>query len=142
MTVLATFVGGWGHAEPLLPVARLARARGHRVAFAGQAAIVPRLGALGFETFVVGPVTLGTQRLPLVPVDREAERTVMRDHFITRYGGQRLVELTELFRLERPTLVVCDEVDAGGGGGRGPRDPVRGRERAGGGADAGPRGRG
>jgi UDP:flavonoid glycosyltransferase YjiC (YdhE family) len=113
VTVLATFVGGWGHAEPLLPVARLARARGHRVAFAGQAAIVPRLAALGFETVVVGPVTLGTERLPLVPVDREAERTVMRDHFISRYGGQRLVELTELFRQERPTLVVCDEVDAG-----------------------------
>ena len=79
----------------------------------GRPPIVPRLAALGFETFVVGPVTLGTQRLPLVPVDREAERTVMRDHFITRYGGQRLVELTELFRQERPTLVVCDEVDAG-----------------------------
>jgi UDP:flavonoid glycosyltransferase YjiC (YdhE family) len=46
VTVLATFVGGWGHAEPLLPVARLAQARGHQVAFAGQAAVVPRLAEL------------------------------------------------------------------------------------------------
>jgi len=113
VTVLATFVGGWGHAEPLLAVARRARARGHRVAFAGQEAVVPRLAALGFETFVVGPITLGTTRLPLVPVDREAERAVMRDHFVTRYGGERLTTLTELFEQERPALVVCDEVDVG-----------------------------
>jgi len=58
--VLVTFVGGWGHAEPLLPVARMAASRGHRVAFAGQAAVVPRLAAMGYDTFVVWPDTLGT----------------------------------------------------------------------------------
>jgi UDP:flavonoid glycosyltransferase YjiC (YdhE family) len=113
MTVLATFVGGWGHAEPLLPVARLAQSRGHHVAFAGQAAVVPRLGAMGFETFVAGPDTLGTKRLPPVPVDREGERAVMRDHFVSRYGAERLATLTALFERERPAAVVCDEVDVG-----------------------------
>jgi UDP:flavonoid glycosyltransferase YjiC (YdhE family) len=111
--VLATFVGGWGHAEPLVPVARLAASRGHRVAFAGQAAVVPRLAAMGFETFVVGPDTLGTKRLPLLPVDREGERVVLRDHFVGRYGAQRGAALTELFDREQPALVVCDEADAG-----------------------------
>jgi hypothetical protein len=59
---------------------------------------------------VVGPDTLATQRLPLVPVDREAERAVMRDHFVTRYGSQRMTELTARFEAGQPRLVVCDEV--------------------------------
>jgi UDP:flavonoid glycosyltransferase YjiC (YdhE family) len=113
VTVLATFVGGWGHAEPLLPTAELAVAAGHRVCFAGQAAVVPRLAALGFETFVVGPDTLATERLPLVPVDREGERAVLRDHFVRRYGTERAATLTALFEQEQPSVVLCDEVDAG-----------------------------
>jgi UDP:flavonoid glycosyltransferase YjiC (YdhE family) len=106
-------VGGWGHAEPLLPVARLAASRGHRVAFGGQAAVVPRLAAVGYDTFVVGPDTLGTKRLPLVPVDRAGERAVLRDHFVGRYGALRGAALGELFDREQPALVVCDEADAG-----------------------------
>ena len=50
MSVLATFVGGWGHAEPLLELARLARTLGHRMTFTGQAAILPRPEALGYST--------------------------------------------------------------------------------------------
>ena len=88
MTVLATFVGGWGHAEPLLPVARVAERLGHRVSFAGQSAVVPRLQALGFETFVVGPDTLITEAQPLVAIDHDEERAVMRDHFVARYGAR------------------------------------------------------
>ena len=55
--MLASFVGGWGHAEPLLPLARLARLAAIAVTFAGQTAVMPRLAALGFETVVVGPDT-------------------------------------------------------------------------------------
>ena len=106
-------MGGWGHAEPLLPVARLAERCGHRVSFAGQAAVVPRLQALGFETFVVGPDTLITDAQPLVPVDRDQERAVMRDHFVARYGASRAAELTALAQRHRPDLVVCDEIDVG-----------------------------
>ncbi len=113
MTVLATFVGGWGHAEPLLPAARLAQARGHRIVFAGQSAVLPRLAGLGFETTVVGPDTLGTKRLPLVPVDREGERRVLRDHFVRRYGAERRASLMALFEQERPDLVLADEADVG-----------------------------
>jgi len=97
----------------LLPVARLAEAHGHRVRFAGQAAVVPRLAAMGFETFVVGPDTLSAERLPLVAVDRQAERGVVRDHFVGRYGAQRAEALGALFGRERPSVVVCDEVDVG-----------------------------
>lgn len=113
MTVVATFVGGWGHAEPLLPMARLAGDHGHEVVFAGQSAIVPRLDALGYRTVVVGPDTLVQARQAMVPVDREHERAVLRDHFVARYGRQRASALAELFERERPDLVVCDEGDVG-----------------------------
>lgn len=113
MRVIASFVGGWGHAEPLLPLAGWARDLGHEVTFAGQAAVVPRLAALGYGVDVVGPDTLATEALPLAPVDRDAERTVMRDHFVAHFGASRAQALTGLFRRERPGLVVCDEVDVG-----------------------------
>ena len=113
MDVLASFVGGWGHAEPLLPVARLARSYGHAVTFAGQTAVIPRLAALGFPTIDVGPATLATSRQPLLPVDREHERMVARDHFVGEFGTYRAEHLGRVIAAARPRLVVCDEMDAG-----------------------------
>ena len=111
--MVAAFVGGWGHAEPLLAVARLATAMGHEVTFAGQEAIVPRLAALGYRTETVGPVTLATTRLPLLPVDRDGERRVLADHFVARFGRQRVESLPPVFERAGATMVVCDEVDVG-----------------------------
>ena len=113
MSTLAAFVGGWGHAEPLLPTARLARSLGHRVTFAGQHAVVPRLAALGFETVVVGPDTLHSDRQPLVPVDREFERMVVREHFVAEFGALRAGALRAQVERDRPDVVVCDEMDVG-----------------------------
>jgi UDP:flavonoid glycosyltransferase YjiC (YdhE family) len=110
---MATFVGGWGHAEPLLAVAELATQRGHEIVFAGQSAVVPRLGALGYRTIVVGPDTLVTARQELVPVDREHERVVLRDHFVARFGRSRAEALGEVLEGERPQLLICDEADVG-----------------------------
>ena len=111
--VIATFVGGWGHAEPLIPIVDMAVAHGHGVVFAGQAVVVPRLDALGFATRVVGPDTLTSGRGPLLAPDCEGERSVMRDHFITEFGSFRASALRSLFEFERPDLVICDEVDVG-----------------------------
>jgi UDP:flavonoid glycosyltransferase YjiC (YdhE family) len=113
MAILASFVGGWGHAEPLLEVAALARSSGHGVTFAGQQAVVPRLAAMGYGTVVVGPDTLGSERLPLQRVDRELERTVMRDHFVTRFGSARAAAISHLINERGPSVVLCDEVDFG-----------------------------
>ena len=111
--MLVAFVGGWGHAEPLLPIARLARSRGHAITFAGQQAVVPRLAALGFETVVVGPDTLHSDRTPLMPVDREMERTVVREHFVTEFGTFRARALHAQIERQRPAVVICDEMDVG-----------------------------
>ena len=113
MGVLASFVGGWGHAEPLLETARLACSFGHEVTFAGQQAVVPKLAALGFDTVVVGPDTLGNERLPLQRVDREWERTVVREHFVRRYGAFRATAIGELLRELTPDVLLCDEIDVG-----------------------------
>lgn len=110
---MATFVGGWGHAEPLVPLARWAEQLGHRVSFAGQAACADDLTRLGFEVDAVGPDTLAAAPRPLVPVDRVAEQAVVRDHFVARFGRARASELGALFDREHVGLVICDEVDVG-----------------------------
>ncbi|HZB43281.1 MAG TPA: glycosyltransferase [Ilumatobacter sp.] len=113
VVVLASFVGGWGHAEPLIETAQLAAALGHHVTFAGQQAVLPRLSELGFDTAVVGPDTLGTDRLPLQRVDRDRERKVVREHFVKRFGSYRAAAIGRLLdQLESDTL-LCDEVDVG-----------------------------
>lgn len=113
MRVIVSFVGGWGHAAPLLPLASWASRLGHHVSFAGQAALRGRLVQMGYEFDVVGPDTLASTSRPLVPIDRRAERAVMRDHFIADFGRTRAALLDELFDRELPGLVICDEVDVG-----------------------------
>ena len=81
--------------------------------FAGQQAVVPRLAALGFDTVVVGPDTLGNERLPLQRVDREWERTVVREHFVRRYGAYRATAIGELLSEVAPDVLLCDEIDVG-----------------------------
>ena len=113
MRILATFVGGWGHAEPLLAIANLATRRGHEVTFAGQASVVDRLGNLGFATVAVGPETVGPTRLPLVAVDREHELRVIKNHFAGTFADQRAHELGVVIERHRPDVVVGDEGDFG-----------------------------
>ena len=72
-------------------------ALGHDVTFAGQRTVLPRLTALGFPTLEVGPDTLGPRRRPLVAVDREAERVVVRDHFVGEFGAFRAEALGAVF---------------------------------------------
>ena len=52
MRILFAFAGGSGHLEPLVPIARAAKAAGHSVAFAGRPWMVPRLTNSVFEAFV------------------------------------------------------------------------------------------
>ncbi|MET0326095.1 MAG: glycosyltransferase, partial [Ilumatobacteraceae bacterium] len=90
-----------------------AQAQGHDVTFVGQRAVLPRLARLGYASVEVGPDTLGWRRTPLVPVDREHERRVARDHFVAEFGALRAQALASVFATARPRIVVCDEVDVG-----------------------------
>ncbi|MCW2938447.1 MAG: family glycosyl transferase [Actinomycetia bacterium] len=113
MRILFTFVGGNGHLEPLVPVARAAEAVGHTVAFAGQPSMLPTVQAAGFTGFATG-VDLGTpERLPLLELNAEREDRDLRDGFASRIARDRATALLALCAEWRPDLVVCDEVDFG-----------------------------
>lgn len=111
---LFTFAGGSGHFEPLVPIARAAEATGHAVAFGGQPAMVPTIGAAGFIGFATGGDTLGTpRRLPLLALDAEREDRALRDGFAGRTARDRAAAILALCAEWRPDLLVRDEIDFG-----------------------------
>lgn len=115
MRMLFTFAGGNGHFQPLTPIARVAVAAGHTVAFAGQAAMLPTIEAAGFTAFATGGTTLGTsaERLPLLTVDREREERDLSEGFAKRFARERATALLSLCATWQPDLMVCDELDFG-----------------------------
>lgn len=115
MRILLTFVGGNGHFEPLIPIARAAQAAGHTVAFAGQAVMIPVIEGAGFTAFTTAGDTLKAvpERLPLLKLDMEKEDRVLRDGFATRLARRRATSILALCGIWKPDLVVSDEVDFG-----------------------------
>jgi len=115
MRMLFTFAGGNGHFQPLVPIARVAAAAGHTVAFAGQVAMLPTIEAAGFAAFATGGTTLGTstERLPLLTLDRAREERDLRDGFAKRLARERATALLALCATWQPDLLVCDEIDFG-----------------------------
>jgi len=75
---LCTFAGGAGHLHPTLPVARALRQRGHDVAYACQADLVPDVERAGFPAYDTGGATVlasAVRRPPLrVPLRQRFDR--------------------------------------------------------------------
>lgn len=113
--VLCTFAGGAGHLEPTLPVARALQARGHDVAYACQADLVPAVARAGFPAHDTGGATVlaPSARRPLLPVDRAAEQDVVRHAYAGRIARERAARVRELAASWRPDVVVRDEMDFG-----------------------------
>lgn len=113
--VLFTFVGGNGHFEPLVPVARAAAAAGHTVAFASGQSMVSTVEAAGFTVFGIGPDGDHTHpRLPLLAVGAEREDRSLREYFARNAAGIRATGILSLCAEWQPDLIVRDEVDFGG----------------------------
>jgi UDP:flavonoid glycosyltransferase YjiC (YdhE family) len=112
MRVLFAFAGGRGHFEPLVPIARAAKAAGHTVAFAGRAELVPAVEALGFGAVAIGPAIV-PKRAPLVELDAEREDQVLREGFAGWLARLRAADVLALCGDWQPDLIVCDEVDFG-----------------------------
>jgi UDP:flavonoid glycosyltransferase YjiC (YdhE family) len=110
--ILFSFAGGRGHAEPLVPLARAARLRGHDVAFAGRGSVVDALAGEGFELFATARPA-PPERVPLVPFDPVAEDGVLRDGFAGSGARRRAAAIGELCERWEPEIVVCDELDFG-----------------------------
>lgn len=115
MRLLFTFMGGNGHFEPLVPIARAAQVAGHTVAFGCGPSMAATVEAAGFTVFRLGTGVAGVpERLPLRPLDPTREDEEFRDRFVRR-GAQSRAPLTlELCAAWRPDALVCDETDFGG----------------------------
>jgi UDP:flavonoid glycosyltransferase YjiC (YdhE family) len=113
--ILFTFVGGSGHFDPLIPVARAAEIVGHTVAFTGRPAMVSSVQSAGFTCFATGPDIGGTpERLPLLELNAEREDRDLREGFARRTARHRARDILTLCAEWRPDVIVCDEVDFGG----------------------------
>jgi UDP:flavonoid glycosyltransferase YjiC (YdhE family) len=114
MRILFTFVGGAGHALPLIPIAQAAGSRGHTVAFAGNPSMAPTIQSAGFACFSKTRKSVGTpQRRPLLPVSLEREERDLRERFARRAARERADELLDIQDQWQPDLIVCDEIDFG-----------------------------
>lgn len=114
LRLLFTFVGGSGHFEPLVPIAREALAMGHSVAFGCGPSAVSLVQEAGFAVFPMGegasPVP---ERIPLRPVDSQREERDLRERFARRAAQHRVPLAMSLCREWRADVLVCDETDFG-----------------------------
>ncbi len=119
MRILFTFIGGLGHFQPLVPLARAAAAAGHDVAVAGPGRVIPQVEAAGFRAFATstpgGVGAVGPPRgiAPMVPVDARGAEREFAENFANKGARRHAAALDELFREWRPDVVVRDEADFG-----------------------------
>ncbi|MBP2471327.1 UDP:flavonoid glycosyltransferase YjiC (YdhE family) [Crossiella equi] len=115
MRILFTFIGGNGHFQPLVPLARAARAAGHTVAVAGGAGMRATVEAAGFTAFPIGTARAPGQGMlgPLVPLDPAKEDRDLREGFARTGAAEHAAALLTLGRDWKPDLLVRDEVDFG-----------------------------
>jgi UDP:flavonoid glycosyltransferase YjiC (YdhE family) len=114
MRALFSFVGGNGHFEPLVPIARLAVAAGHTVTFTCRPEMMPTVEKAGFTAFPSGPdFGDSDKRYPLMEVNMEREEEALRESFARRLARERAKDIIALCGEWKPDVIVCDEIDFG-----------------------------
>lgn len=111
--VLFTCIGGPGHLNPLLPVARAVADRGHEVLWATSGALQGLVERAGFPFHRLGPAPddAPRTRTPLLVPDTRRSEDEVREGFARRGTRSRSPLERALMREWRPDLVVCDEFD-------------------------------
>jgi UDP:flavonoid glycosyltransferase YjiC (YdhE family) len=113
--LLFTFAGGWGHLDPLVPIATAAKAAGHEVLFAGRPWMVPKVQALGFTCFPAGSDDgLTPKRVPL-ETSVANEKRWAAGGFGLRIPRERSPGLLRLCEIGQPDLLIWEETDLAGG---------------------------
>jgi UDP:flavonoid glycosyltransferase YjiC (YdhE family) len=112
LQLLVSAVGGEGHLQPLLPLARAAAAAGHAVTVTGALALAPVVQATGLA-FVPTEPNVVPRRVPLQPLDRDREDRAVRESFAGWMSRARAADVLPLCRRWRPDVVVRDEMDFG-----------------------------
>ena len=112
MRVLFTCRPLAGHFDPLLPLARAARAAGHAVAFATGDPAVGRAAAAGFEAFPAGPAeSFRAEWAPRFPGFTDLVGDAMREFFFTQIFANlelvpRAFDLESVIAGWHPDIVV------------------------------------
>ena len=96
MRVLFTFVGGAGHLDPLLPLARAVAAAGHEVAIAGSGGLMPRVESEGFTALPTSEPTTRSRvpaatSTPLTPVDPHDTEVEFAENFADQAARRHVV---------------------------------------------------
>ncbi len=122
MRLLFTFIGGSGHLQPLVPLARAAEAAGHSVAVAGSGKVTDAVRAAGFESIATSApaeaatTSRATRDLsPLEPADGEAAELEFVENFARKGARRHAAALLDVVRAWQPDVVVRDEADFGAG---------------------------
>lgn len=122
MRILFTFIGGSGHLQPLLPVARAAAAAGHDVAIAGSGRQAVAIRTAGFEAIPTNRLADASvppggirDHTPLEPVDRDQDERDFAESFARRGARRHSAAVLDVIRAWRPDAVVRDEADFGAG---------------------------
>jgi UDP:flavonoid glycosyltransferase YjiC (YdhE family) len=121
MRILFTFIGGRGHFDPLIPIARAAEAAGHTVAVAGSGNLTGEIIAAGFTAFATSETrvamahsaAVAEPRAPLEPLDRAQDERDFADTFGGRGARRHAAALPEILERWKPDVVVRDEADFG-----------------------------
>jgi UDP:flavonoid glycosyltransferase YjiC (YdhE family) len=114
MRILFTFIGGSGHFEPLVPVARATAQAGHTIAVAARASMLPTIEAAELTGIATRPdVGNPPERLPLLELSAEREERDLRERFARRGAREQANDILTLCAGWQPDLIVCDEVDFG-----------------------------
>ena len=112
--MLFTFIGGLGHYQPLVAVARAAQRSGHTVAVAGSGNVQSVIKGDGFDAFPTSEPRVGPPPPePLVKVDPERSDWELRENFARRGAARHAAVLLDLARVWQPDVVIRDEVDFG-----------------------------
>jgi UDP:flavonoid glycosyltransferase YjiC (YdhE family) len=125
--ILFAFVGGRGHLDPLVPIARAALDAGHAVGMAAGPRMADAVRSTGLPWVPVddpapsrpdGPTATpgpepAPELLPLLAVDRAREESDLRERFVREAAPTRAARMLALAEHWRPDAIVVDEVDVG-----------------------------
>ncbi|MFC5288925.1 glycosyltransferase [Actinokineospora guangxiensis] len=122
MHVLFSALAAHGHVFPLLPLARAAAARGHRVTFATGADFAPLLARLGFTAAAVGIGMSEAFRRSTAHLGEPVDHTNPDDPALRRASARSFgytlptafgADIGELIDRDRPDLVVHEVANPG-----------------------------
>jgi UDP:flavonoid glycosyltransferase YjiC (YdhE family) len=113
-SILFTCLPGYGHLFPMLPIALELQKRGHRVRVASSATFGPVIRSSGVESLAIGVDWTESESERVFPGFTRLGPVGQAKLFASGIGYATASDLVELFAVDRPDALVCDNFDFGG----------------------------